>query len=812
MKRFLCIHGHFYQPPRENPWLEEVEIQDSAYPYHDWNRRITAECYSNNTASRILDEEMRITDIVSNYAKISFDMGPTLLQWLQKNSPKTYNAIIEADKLSLKWRSGHGAAMAQAYNHMIMPLASERDKKTQILWGIGDFKHRFGRDPEGMWLPETAVDLATLDLLASLGISYTVLAPHQVHRIRKKGAREWEDVSDAKIDPKVPYICNLPSGRKITLFFYDGPISRAVAFERLLDSGEQFAKRLLEGFSDENGGTQLMHMATDGESYGHHHRFGEMALSYALDHIESNGLARITNYGEFLETNPPTHEAEIYENTSWSCSHGVERWRGDCGCSTGANPKWQQQWRAPLREALDALRDELASGYEQAALKYFKTPWAARDDYIGVILNRSDENLTGFFHKHAQREFDRNQKVSALKLLELQRHAMLMYTSCGWFFDDISGIETVQVLQYAGRAIQLAKEVLGSKLEPGFTASLEAATSNVPEHGNGSQIYEQFVKPYALDLRKVAAHYAISSLFEDYSDETQIYCYGVKRQDYRRVQAGKSELLTGRSLITSEITGESGKLSFSVLHLGNHDFNCGVRRFVGNKAYQEMTAEISEAFESGAFADVVRLLDTHFGTYSYSLKDLFRDEQRMVLETLLKDTMESFEASYRRMYEDNRILMGFLKETGIPIPRGFYTAAEFILNLDLKRQIQAEFNSDSIGNILREVKHWKVSLNKADLEFSLKNSLDERMQKFTENPSDIEALEEMEKTIETALTMPLRHNFWMVQNLYYSMAKTVYPDFAQRVPKDRDASLWVERFKSLGEKLNFNIESVLSEG
>jgi hypothetical protein len=305
MNRFLCIHGHFYQPPRENPWLEEVEIQDSAYPYHDWNRRITAECYSNNTASRILDEEMRITDIVSNYAKISFDMGPTLLQWLQKNSPKTYNAIIEADKLSLKWRSGHGAAMAQAYNHMIMPLASERDKKTQILWGIGDFKHRFGRDPEGMWLPETAVDLATLDLLASLGISYTVLAPHQVHRIRKKGAREWEDVSDAKIDPKVPYICNLPSGRKITLFFYDGPISRAVAFERLLDSGEQFAKRLLEGFSDENGGTQLMHMATDGESYGHHHRFGDMALSYTLDHIESSGLARITNYGEFLEASPP---------------------------------------------------------------------------------------------------------------------------------------------------------------------------------------------------------------------------------------------------------------------------------------------------------------------------------------------------------------------------------------------------------------------------------------------------------------------------------------------------------------------------
>jgi hypothetical protein len=661
-----------------------------------------------------------------------------------------------------------------------------------------------------MWLPETAVDIETLDLMASMGITYTVLEPHQAHRVRKIGTKEWEDVSGAKINPKMPYICNLPSGKKISIFFYDGPISRAVAFEKLLDSGLEFAKRLMSGFSEVDE-SQLMHIATDGESYGHHHRFGEMALSYALHHIETSGLARVTNYGEFLEVNPPRYEVEIFESTSWSCAHGIERWKDDCGCNTGGNPKWNQKWRAPLREALDRLRDDLTLEYEQAAKKFFKDPWAARDDYIGVILDRSDKNISIFFQKHATRNLERSKRVTALKLLELQRHSMLMYTSCGWFFDDISGIETVQILQYAGRALQLAREVLGVNHEPAFISALEAAKSNLPEYGDGARIYEKYVSTTMLDLQKVAAHYAISSLFEDYDEEAPIYCYNIKRQDYKKFQAGKSVLLTGRCLITSVITGESGKLSFTVLHLGDHDFNCGVRRFVGNKAYREMTEELHGAFERGAFADVVRLLDTHFGTHSYSLKDLFRDEQRTVLETLLAETLESFEASYRRMFADNRILMGFLKEAGIPIPRAFHTAAEFILNLDLKRQILTEFDSEVIEHILGEVETWSVSLDKTDLEFVLRGSLDARMHILYDKASNIEALEEMDKAIETALALPIRHNLWLPQNLYYRIAKTIYNDFARRAAEDKAAALWVKHFKALGEKLNFNLAAVLSE-
>jgi alpha-amylase/alpha-mannosidase (GH57 family) len=401
MERFLCIHGHFYQPPRENPWLESVEIQDTAYPYHDWNERITAECYATNAASRILDGNGRIEDIVSNFSKISFNIGPTLFSWLEKNAPDIYESILEADRLSQEWRSGHGAAIAQPYNHMIMPLANMRDKNTQTLWGIRDFERRFERLPEGMWLPETAVDVETLEVLSSQGIKFAILAPHQAKRIRLIGEKDWTDVSESRVDPSRAYSCPLPSGRKIALFFYDAPISHAVAFEGILKSGEAFAKRLIEGFSEEREDPQIVHIATDGESYGHHHKFGDMALAYALNYVERKDLARISNYGEYLELHPPQYEAEIFENTSWSCIHGVERWRADCGCSPGTHRHWNQGWRNPLREALDWLRDELSKSYEQKASEYLKDPWSARDDYIDVILDRSEENIESFLSRYA---------------------------------------------------------------------------------------------------------------------------------------------------------------------------------------------------------------------------------------------------------------------------------------------------------------------------------------------------------------------------------------------------------------------------
>ncbi len=552
MEKFICIHGHFYQPPRQNAWLETVELQDSAYPYHDWNERITAECYSPMATSRLLDEHGHIREITNNYARMSFNFGPTLLAWLEKQAPAVYAAILEADQESRRRFSGHGAAIAQAYNHMILPLANRLDKETQIVWGIRDFEHRFQRRPEGMWLPETAVDLETLEVLAEHGIGFTILSPRQARRIRHPNSGKWQNVAGGKIDPSRPYLARLKSGKSIALFFYDDPISRAVAFEGLLSNGERFAHRLMDGFDDTRRKPQLVHIATDGESYGHHHHKGNMALAAALDVIESRQLARLSIYGEYLELHPPQWEVEIVENTSWSCAHGVERWWKDCGCNSGGHPGWHQTWRAPLRQALDWLRDSLAPAYEEKMTSLGFDPWKIRNDYIRVIRDR--DAVDDFLAEQSRQTLSPEEKIQAIKLLELQHHAMLMYTSCGWFFDDISGLETVQVIQFAGRALQLAKEVFGNGLEYRFMQLLEKAPSNIRDHQNGRRVYEKFVKPAMVDLTTVGAHYAMRSLFEEYPQQASVNCYTVEQQFFRSLAVGRAKLAMGRVCIASTIT------------------------------------------------------------------------------------------------------------------------------------------------------------------------------------------------------------------------------------------------------------------
>ncbi|HMQ31312.1 MAG TPA: DUF3536 domain-containing protein, partial [Chloroflexaceae bacterium] len=386
-ERYICIHGHFYQPPRENPWLDTIEQQDSAYPYHDWNGRITAECYEQNAASRILDGGDRIVRIVNNYSRISFNFGPTLLSWLEQHAPAVYQAILDADAASMRL-FGRGSAMAQCYNHIIMPLASRRDKLTQVVWGVRDFERRFGRRPEGMWLPETAVDLETLAIMADQGIAFTVLEPHQASHCKALGEMVWADVRGGRIDPTRPYWVRLPGERSIAVFFYDGPVSRAVAFERLLVDGATFANRIAGTFGEHRRWPQLANIATDGETYGHHHRHGDMALAFALQYIEERGLARLTNYASYLAAHPPTHEAQIVENTAWSCVHGVGRWSLDCGCNSGGSPGWRQTWRAPLRAALDWLRDALAPRFEGVGRRLLHDPWAPPDEYVELVLDR----------------------------------------------------------------------------------------------------------------------------------------------------------------------------------------------------------------------------------------------------------------------------------------------------------------------------------------------------------------------------------------------------------------------------------------
>jgi alpha-amylase/alpha-mannosidase (GH57 family) len=807
MERYICIHGHFYQPPRENPWLEAIEVQDSAYPYHDWNVRITAECYAPNATSRILDKRGRIDRIVNNYAKMSFNFGPTLLAWMEVNAADVYEAVLGADRESRKTFSGHGSALAQAYNHMILPLANRRDKYTQIVWGLQDFQHRFGREPEGMWLPETAVDLETLDILAELGIRFTILAPRQASRVRASGDEEWQDVSGAKIDPTTAYTLSLPSGRTIVLFFYDDPISRAIAFEGLLRSGESFARRLLGAFSEKRTRPQLVHIATDGETYGHHHRFGDMALAYALDYIESNDVARLTNYGRFLEKHPPTHEVEIFEQTSWSCTHGVERWRSDCGCKTGGRPGWHQAWRGPLREALDWLRDTVAPVYEEKARSLLDDPWEARNDYIEILLHRSHDRVERFLSEHAVRELNEGERISVLELLELQRQAMLMYTSCGWFFNELSGIETIQVIQYAGRALQLARKMLGDAAEARFFELLEQAKSNVPDYGDGRRIYEKFVTPAIVNLEKVCAHYAISSLFEDYNTRTSIYCYVADQEDYQIREAGKARLVAGKAKFTSEIIRRTAILSFGVLHLGDHILNCGVKEFQGEEAYRAMMEEIFGIFATGDFPEIIRRLDKHFGDTTYSLKSLFRDEQRKILNISLASILANSEAMYRQIYDNHAPLIRFVKDCGVPVPKALYVAAEVVLNANLRRAFGDEqLDYEFIEALLEAARLHGISLDVESLEYILRKSMERMAGELLENPTDVLVLLKLETAVRVLGSTPFEVNLREVQNICYGILQTTYADLRRKAEDgDEVAREWLDHFGNLGEKLSLRV-------
>ncbi len=804
--KFLCIHCHFYQPPRENPWLEQIELQDSAYPYHDWNERISAECYGPNLAARILDDQQRITRIVNNYSRISFNFGPTLLSWATEHAPETYLGLIEADRKSQKQFSGHGSAMAQAYNHIIMPLANSRDKQTQIRWGIQDFVSRFGRAPEGMWLPETAVDDESLNLMAEAGLSFAILAPHQAKAIRPLGGGEWEDVTGSKIDPTRAYLFKAPGGKSIALFFYDGPISQAVAFEKLLDNGEKFASRLLGGFSDARANSQMVHIATDGETYGHHHKHGEMALAYALDYIETKKSARVTNYGEFLQLSPPAWEVKIYERTAWSCVHGVERWRSNCGCNSG-RAGWNQEWRKPLREALDWLRDWVNPRFETLAATLLRDPWAARDAYIQIVLDRHPEVRERFGREHFLRDLDASEQVLVWKLLELQRHAMLMYTSCGWFFDDLSGIETVQVIQYAGRVVQLAEQLFKESIETQFLERLALAKSNLTEYGNGADVYQRYVKPSIVDLEKVGAHYSISSLFAPYGDRTDIFSYAVKRLDYHTRDAGRMRMALGQASFTSKVTQESEVLTFWVIHFGDHNVAGGVKKFSGASAYQELLESISESFSKTDIPEVVRMLDRRFGEKTYSLRSLFRDEQRRIVRIILSSTVAEAEAAYLQLYEHHAALMRFLASLGTPMPREFTAAVEYALNSLLRRACSAEdLDAERVHTLLGEARASHTSLDKTTLEFILRHKIESLARRFMADSSNLEGLENLQKALSIVKQMPFPVNLWSVQNDIYALGGTVYVRVRRKAARgDSEAQNWIAGYHRLCELLAIRV-------
>ena len=813
---FLTIHGHFYQPPRENPWLEAIELQDSALPFHDWNERINKECYNPNSISKIVDNRNRILDVVNNYEHMSFNFGPTLLSWMEHFAPLTYERIIKADIESVSEHSGHGNAMAQVYNHIIMPLANENDKQTQIKWGIRDFEYRFGRKPEGMWLAETAVDDETLKFLEENGIKFTVLSPYQALKFRQEGDKDWQDVSWGNIDPARSYRYYIKSapGKFIDLFFYDGAISRSVAFDELLKDGNKFIKRLKEGISDCRDYPQLINIATDGESCGHHTKFGDMALSYVLKIRAKDEGFKITNYAEYLDKYRSNCEVDIKQASSWSCFHGVGRWKEDCGCSTGGHPGWNQKWRKPLRDALDYLRDELIVVFENEGQKYFDNVWNVRNKYINVILDRNEMNVKKFQQENFKPDLTDDDKVHAMELLEIQRQAMLMYTSCGWFFSEISGIETVQIMKYAARAMQLASRFTSKNLEEKFLEILSQAKSNIPEFGTGKDIFERFVKPSIITVKQIATLWALSSLYQDFEDEENVYCYTITRKAYKKVQKNSSTFIVGHIEIQSKITLQKSNVMFALMQYAGGDFHCTIKEYSDDAEFNRIKNDLIKIYTMNTLTEIIRALDEYFGKEYFTLKDIFIEERRKILQILLKGKLEKFSQTYQEMYDEGKGSIYHLQGLGLSIPDEFKISAEYALSHKFNDIVvhSGGFVEDDLiqqaTDINFEAKKIDIKLDKSpsNLVFSKKilQNINRLVHSFEIQQADV-VLEIFDNVRKLELNVDIAE----AQNIYFTKIYHRIGDIiASEAFKNKKSSnkRFVEMLLDIGENLNINTE------
>ena len=721
---YLVIHGHFYQPPRENPWLDTIEREPSAAPFSNWNARIAEECYRVNGWARVFDDRGRMVDLANNYQHMSFNFGATLLTWLERRLPRTYARILEADRLSVEARGGHGNALAQSYGHAILPLCNQRDRLTLIRWGKRDFEARFGRPAEAMWLPETAINADTVEDLIAEQMRFVVLSPYQAHRVRRLGEERWRTVSGGAVDPRMPYRC--PSSRHpdkhLDVFFYDGPVSHSISFGEALRSSRQLVDKLWGAVEIGRGGPQLIHSAVDGETFGHHQRHAERALAYALTEEASRRGFTLTNYGEYLERFPPTHEVELEagpngEGTAWSCAHGVGRWARDCGCNAGSPEGWNQRWRTPLRQAVDLVRDEAAGLLEELGGQLLKDPWAARDDAVSLLLRPTSDERAAFLSRHARDRQSLTSQTRIFKLLEMQRFALMAQTSCGWFFDDVSGLEAVQVMRYMARAMHLLEDLSGRNLEGRTLKVLAAARSNIPAEGTGAEVYRKRVLPSVVGPRRYVAQYAITDMFRDYPEDLEWHGRLVHRVERHRLSSGQLTLVVGRVEVEDRRTSETFDLIYVLIHFGGHDFHCAVRSFPGTQEFRAFTKRLREIFGRATVTELLRAVDGHFGDDYFGMPQLLAEERAEVLDALFRDMSERFAEMYTRLYMDNRSTVSALIDSGLEVPTEFRIAAEYTLSRQLNAEILAQGRSRDGGRyqrakeIVQEAEHGNYTLD-----------------------------------------------------------------------------------------------------
>ncbi len=832
--RYVCIHGHFYQPPRENPWLDEIEKEDSAAPCHDWNERINLECYRANAAARLVDDRNRILLLHNNYKSLSFNFGPTLLRWLERNDPWVYRALLQSDRDSCMRMNGHGNAVAQAYNHIIMPLANRRDKTTQVLWGIRDFEHRFKRRPEGMWLPETAVDRETLCIMADAGIRYTILSPEQAARWRfLTPGSPWQDVRGGRIPTGRAYRCDCGGGLAIHIFFYDPSLARGIAFEGLLEHSTRLTAHIDSLFARQDRTDPepwLVNTATDGESYGHHFKFGDMALAAAFHRLEQDPATTVINYAAFLDAFPVKAEVDIIENTAWSCSHGLGRWEKNCGCRLGESSGWTQQWRAPLRQALNLLRDILAVHFERQGERLCPDPWKARDEYIQVLLD-PEHRMEEFLENHMWETSRTSDIHRFLRLLEMQRFAVYMFTSCGWFFDEISGLETQLILRYAARAIQLAEHTGAESPEPAFLEVLGNAASNLPQHADGARVYSTLIKPQVVEKSRVVASYAIQSLAMSTRRRFSIYGYGIDPLREADLGANPSPCLLGHVRVRSGRTLVEEDYLYAAIHFGGLDFRCSVKPLDSEKEYDHLLVSLQNAAEQQNTLKFIRILDELFGPSSFGLHDVLRDLRTSVALEISRKILTTYTDLQRHLFQIHRPLMSSLRQWNIRIPSDLRVSLRRILTDDLRqllmdiithermREVERGFwdatdfhyraHVGRLHSLLDEARFWGITLQleqaAGSLGGELAGSLAQLRRSFDERDAG-----RLYRLLQVSQVMGIVPELWKVQTLYFELMDTV-----RNNPGVLKAISNPERFfgkldEILGCRFSLLIEDVLS--
>jgi alpha-amylase/alpha-mannosidase (GH57 family) len=796
-QKFICLHAHFYQPPRENPWTQEIEIQESAAPYKNWNKRITEECYAPNAKARILGDDLRIKKIINNYSRMSFNFGPTLLSWLESKSPETYQAILEADQESQKLFGGHGSALAQPYNHMIMPLANARDKLTQIRWGIEDFKCRFKRNPAGMWLPEAAVDIETLDLLAGEGIHFTVLAPSQAKQIRSKTTSDWASVDENSLDTTRPYKLQLPSGRPFSIFFYDKNVSHQLAFENLLSNGDKFLNNLTSKFSTNTDKVELVHAATDGETYGHHHKFGDMTLAYVLDQVQHHDSYSLTNYAQFLENHNSTWEVEILEDTSWSCAHGIERWRSNCGCHTGGKEGWSQAWRRPLRDSLNCLRDQFEEKFEEALKPLVKDPWVARNDYVHLL--QPDKDFEGFFIRHGNTDLKEKEKINTLKWLEIQRHTMLMYTSCGWFFNDVSGIETEQILRYASFALELYSQLDKTSIEPQFLETLKDAKSNIEKWKDGKFIYEKMVGETRVSVEQIFSCGLFAHLLDRSVGTVSVGAHTVAARTRDILNQGNSELIFGEGEVSSSTMLETIPLEFYSIHNGDGEF----KNFIFSRGNED--ANVQSLFNSEGYRDALELLVKKFGTPVYPKREIFHTHFDKLADELGRSLWLENGDLRKELSSSWKTFALLHNKLATPLPLHTLSLSKVFL-LEQWTEILNSINPciDQVAQML----NFADGISMDSLEFSAvyEYKMQQLIVEIKKTPHKFEALDRLNAILGLLDSVPMKINLWKAQNEVFEIFQSQIQEMKTRkMAGDKEAEQWLGKMETTLSYLNISV-------